>query len=182
LRARLTYARDVRWGYLTASLGNVGTGLRLSLLVHLSALAFLGRLPDTLRAAQHLGISVRGAHGEHSLAAGDLYQVSNAVTFGLEPSHIAGRIRPVAEYLVSPSGRPAARSPTPTPRGSSRSPASPGRESSAPTGLPPVKPLICCRACAWPLPAVWFHWAATRPRPTLPCSPRSSPTCARAPA
>jgi protein arginine kinase len=101
LRARLAYAQDVRWGYLTASLGNVGTGLRLSLLVHLPALAFLGRLPDTLRAAQHLGISVRGAHGEHSVAAGDLYQVSNAVTFGLEPYHIAGRIRPVAEYLVS---------------------------------------------------------------------------------
>ena len=99
LRARLTYATDVRWGYLTTSLANVGTGLRLSVLVHLPALAFLGRLPDTLRAAHHLGISVRGAHGEHSLAAGDLYQVSNAVTFGLEPSHIAGRVRPVANYL-----------------------------------------------------------------------------------
>lgn len=100
LRARLVYAHDVRWGYLTASLGNVGTGLRLSVLVHLPALAFLSRLADTLRAAHHLGISVRGAHGEHSAAAGDLYQVSNAVTFGLEPSHIAGRVRPVAEYLA----------------------------------------------------------------------------------
>ena len=101
LRARLRYAYDVRWGYLTASIGNVGTGLRLSLLIHLPALAFLGRLADTLRAAHHLGISVRGAHGEHSVGAGDLYQVSNAVTFGLEPSHIAGRLRPVGEYLVA---------------------------------------------------------------------------------
>jgi protein arginine kinase len=101
LAHRLRFAHDARWGYLTASLGNLGTGLRLSALAHLPALAFLGRLQETLRAAHHLGISIRGAHGEHSAAAGDLYQVSNAVTFGLEPEHIAGRVRPVIDYLVA---------------------------------------------------------------------------------
>jgi protein arginine kinase len=101
LARRLSWAADARWGYLTASLSNLGTGLRLSLLVHLPALAFLQRLPETLRAAHHLGISIRGAHGEHSCAAGDLYQVSNAVTFGLGPPHIAGRVRPVADYLIA---------------------------------------------------------------------------------
>jgi protein arginine kinase len=99
LARRLSYARDVRWGHLTASLSNVGTGLRLSALAHLPALAFLGRLPETLRAAHHLGISIRGAHGEHSSASGDLYQVSNAVTLGLDPDHITGRVRPVVDYL-----------------------------------------------------------------------------------
>lgn len=101
LARRLVWAWDDRWGYLTASLSNMGTGLRLSLLVHLPALAFLGRLPETLRAAQHLGISIRGAHGEGSQAAGDLYQISNAVSLGLAPAHIAGRVRPVADYLVA---------------------------------------------------------------------------------
>ena len=101
LARRLAWAADERWGCLTAALSNLGTGLRVSVLAHLPALAFLGRLPETLRAAQHLGISIRGAHGEHSLAAGDLYQVSNAVTFGLSPAHIAGRVRPVADYLVA---------------------------------------------------------------------------------
>src|ERR671932_797957 len=72
LARRLTWAWDDRWGYLTASLSNMGTGLRLSLLVHLPALALLGRLSETLQAAQHLGISIRGAHGEGSQAAGDL--------------------------------------------------------------------------------------------------------------
>ncbi len=101
LARRLPWAVDARWGYLTASLSNVGTGLRLSILAHLPALAFLRRLPETLRAASHLGISIRGAHGEHSSAAGDLYRVSNAVTFGLSPAHIAGRVRPVADYLIA---------------------------------------------------------------------------------
>jgi protein arginine kinase len=101
LARRLQFAQHARWGFLTTALSNIGTGLRLSALVHLPALAFLGRLGETLEAAHRLGISVRGAHGEGSQAAGDLYQVSNAVTYGLTPAHIAGRVRPVVDYLVA---------------------------------------------------------------------------------
>ena len=101
LARRLTFAKDDHWGYLTAALSNMGTGLRLSVLVHLPALAFLGRLSATLEACHRLDISVRGAHGEGSQAAGDLYQVSNATTFGLLTGHIAGRVRPVVDYLVA---------------------------------------------------------------------------------
>ena len=99
---RLSYARDtLQWGFLTASLGNVGTGLRLSVLLHLPALSFLDRLEAALSAAHVLGISVRAGHGENSRPAGDLFQVSNAVTWGLTTEHIAHRIAPVAAYLVS---------------------------------------------------------------------------------
>ncbi len=101
LSRRLTFARDPeRWGYLTTSLGNVGTGLRLSVLAHLPALAFSGKLNKTLKAAHELGSSIRGAHGERSEAVGDLYQISNAVSFGLPPSHIAGRVLALANHLV----------------------------------------------------------------------------------
>lgn len=99
---RLRWARDSsRWGYLTASLANLGTGLRLSLLLHLPALAFLGQLAETLKTIYTLDISVRGAHGERSSAAGDLYQVSNAVTFGLSSGNIVGLVKPVGDHLVA---------------------------------------------------------------------------------
>jgi protein arginine kinase len=98
---RLTYARDARWGFLTASLTNMGAGMRVSVLTHLPALAFLGRLLDTLQAAHTLDISIRGAHGEGTQAAGHLFQVSNAFTFGLPSAHIAGRVRPVVDYLIA---------------------------------------------------------------------------------
>lgn len=101
LARRLTFAHHAQWGYLTTALSNVGTGLRLSALVHLPALSFLGRLAATLEACHHLDISVRGAHGEHSQAVGALYQVSNAVTFGVQPSHLAGRVKPVVDYLAA---------------------------------------------------------------------------------
>jgi protein arginine kinase len=99
---RLHWARDTKnWGYLTASLANLGTGLRLSLLLHLPALAFLGRLSDTLQNIHTLDLSVRGAHGERSAAAGDLYQVSNAVTYGFSAGNIVGIVKPVGDYLVA---------------------------------------------------------------------------------
>jgi protein arginine kinase len=106
LANRLRWARDSsRWGYLTASLANLGTGLRLSLLLHLPALAFLGRLPETLKTIHSLDLSVRGAHGERSSAAGDLYQVSNAVTFGFSAGNIVGLVKPVGDHLVEAERR-----------------------------------------------------------------------------
>lgn len=102
LARRLHFARDrERWGYLTSSLGNVGTGLRLSVLIHLPALAFTGGLSATLEAAHILGSAIRGAHGESSAATGDLYQVSNAVSFGSTPTTLVGRVRALSDHLIA---------------------------------------------------------------------------------
>ena len=101
LAPRLKWAIDSeKWGFLTASMSNMGTGLRLSVLAHLPALVFLDKLQRVFDAAKRLGVSVRGAHGEHSIAAGDLFQVSNAQTLGISVEHTAGRIRSFADLLV----------------------------------------------------------------------------------
>ncbi len=101
LAARLTWAADAeKWGFLTASPANMGTGLRLSVLAHLPALVFLNRLDHVFDAAKRLGVSVRGAHGEHSAAAGDLFQVSNTQTFGITPEYTCARVRAFADLLV----------------------------------------------------------------------------------
>ncbi len=101
LAVRLSWARDAeKWGYLTAAMSNTGTGLRLSVLAHLPALVFLNRLDRVFDAARQLGVSVRGAHGEHSLAAGDLFQVSNEQTLGVSVENTAGRVCSFADILV----------------------------------------------------------------------------------
>lgn len=89
-----------RWGYLTASPGNLGTGLRLSVLVHLPALALVGWLDARLQAAFDLDIAIRGLHGESSASVADLYQISNAVSFGRTSRALADRVAGVAGYLV----------------------------------------------------------------------------------
>lgn len=101
LGSRLCWAQDAeKWGYLTASMSNTGTGLRLSVLAHLPALVFLDRLDRVFDAAKQLGVSVRGAHGENSVAAGDLFQVSNDQTLGISVENTASRVRSFADILV----------------------------------------------------------------------------------
>jgi protein arginine kinase len=100
LAGALEFAYSGRYGYLTASVTNVGTGLRVSALMHLGGLAMLGKVRTTLRAAYDLGVSVRGLFGEGSSGLGDLFQVSNEVTLGLEEREIVARVRGVAEYLL----------------------------------------------------------------------------------
>jgi len=80
---RVDYAFDRRYGYLTACPTNVGTGMRLSVMMHLPGLKITGDIDRVRRAAGDMHLAVRGFHGEGSDAAGDFYQISNQVTLGV---------------------------------------------------------------------------------------------------
>lgn len=76
------YAFDTRLGYLTGCPTNLGTGLRVSAMMHLPALAQTGFMRKILEACGKMGVAVRGVYGENSEAEGDLFQISNQVTLG----------------------------------------------------------------------------------------------------
>ncbi|MBX3358426.1 MAG: protein arginine kinase [Phycisphaeraceae bacterium] len=78
----LEYAYSARFGYLTACPTNVGTGLRVSVMLHLPALKLTGEMEKVKRATRDLSLAVRGYYGEGSDAAGDFYQISNQTTLG----------------------------------------------------------------------------------------------------
>lgn len=82
IESSIDYAFSSRWGYLTACPTNVGTGLRLGVMVHLPALKLTNEIDRLRRAAKDLHLAVRGFYGEGSDSAGDFYQVSNQVTLG----------------------------------------------------------------------------------------------------
>jgi protein arginine kinase len=52
------------------------------------------------KAAQSLGLTVRGTHGESSRAEGDFYQVSNQVTLGKAPDRAAADLGQVLDQVV----------------------------------------------------------------------------------
>lgn len=82
LEKSLDFAFHPRFGYLTVCPTNVGTGLRLSVMLHLPGLKLTGELEKASRAAHDMGLAVRGFYGEGSEAAGEFYQVSNQTTLG----------------------------------------------------------------------------------------------------
>ncbi|MFN0131504.1 MAG: ATP--guanido phosphotransferase [Phycisphaerales bacterium] len=82
LESGLTYAFHTRFGYLTACPTNVGTGLRLSVMLHLPSLRLTGNMEKVKHAATDMCLALRGFYGEGSEAAGDFYQLSNQTTLG----------------------------------------------------------------------------------------------------
>jgi protein arginine kinase len=103
IESKLDYAFSPRFGYLTACPTNVGTGVRMSAMLHLPALRLTGELEKVKRAAQDMSLAVRGFYGEGSEAVGDLFQISNQTTLGKSEQQILqdleGDILPkVVEY------------------------------------------------------------------------------------
>jgi protein arginine kinase len=78
----LEFAFSPRFGYLTACPTNVGTGIRVSVMLHLPALKLVGEMDKVRRATRDMGLAVRGYYGEGSEAAGEFYQISNQTTLG----------------------------------------------------------------------------------------------------
>ena len=82
LERSLEFAFHPRFGYLTACPTNLGTGIRMSVMLHLPALRILDELEKMRRAAKELKLAVRGLHGEGSDAHAELFQISNQITLG----------------------------------------------------------------------------------------------------
>jgi protein arginine kinase len=88
------------FGFLTASPTNLGTGLRVSILVHLPALVLTNELEAVLRSATQHGVQIQGAHGESTAVFGNMFLVSNQLTFGRSESDILASLKRAATLLT----------------------------------------------------------------------------------
>jgi len=100
LGAMLDYAHHQRWGYLTACPTNVGTGLRVSVLIHLPGLVLSDEMERVVRGLMQLSCSVRGLYGEGTNALGNLFQLSNQVTLGRSEEELVESVSRVAQQLI----------------------------------------------------------------------------------
>jgi protein arginine kinase len=82
LEESLAFAFSSQLGYLTACPTNVGTGIRVGVLLHLPGLVQTKQIDKVFRALQKINLAVRGLYGEGSQAYGDFYQISNQQTLG----------------------------------------------------------------------------------------------------
>ncbi len=83
------FAFHSRYGYLTACPTNVGTGLRLSVMLHLPGLKLAGEMDKAFRAAGDMRLAIRGLYGEGTEASGDFFQISNQTTLGRSENQYA---------------------------------------------------------------------------------------------
>ncbi len=90
-----------KYGYLTSCPTNTGTGIRASVMIHLPALVFTKKIASALKAANQIGLSVRGFHGEGTETLGNMYQISNQMSLGHTEEEIIEKIEGIAKSLVN---------------------------------------------------------------------------------
>lgn len=100
LEKDLEYAFDERRGYLTACPTNVGTGMRASVMLHLPAIAAADQQNHIFGSMAQFGLTVRGLYGEGTEALGNLYQMSNQVTLGLNEEDIINNLWTVTLHII----------------------------------------------------------------------------------
>ncbi len=100
LEKRLNFAFHESLGYLTACPSNVGTGLRVSVMLHLPALVVTREIEKVFRSLQKINVAVRGLYGEGSQFMGDFYQVSNQITLGRTEIELVTTVNEVVPRII----------------------------------------------------------------------------------
>lgn len=100
LEKKIPYAFHPEYGYLTACPTNLGTGIRVSAMLHLPGLALTDQISQIVGAVNKLGLAVRGIYGEGTDALGNLFQASNQMTLGETEEDIVIRLEKVIRQVV----------------------------------------------------------------------------------
>jgi protein arginine kinase len=100
IESEVTYAFSEQLGYLTACPTNVGTGIRVSVMLHLPALVLTKEIQKVFHALQKISLAVRGLYGEGSQAMGDFYQISNQITLGKSEQQLINNLKEVVPNII----------------------------------------------------------------------------------
>jgi protein arginine kinase len=103
LQKTLQFAASYEFGYLTASVGDVGSGLKLSVRVHLPSLSFSGETENVFRGLREKGLCITSVYGtgdDYGTSLGSYYQISSLSSFtGSELDQIAS-LEGAGKYIV----------------------------------------------------------------------------------
>jgi protein arginine kinase len=100
LEKKLNYAFAADLGYLTACPTNLGTGIRVSAMLHLPGLVLAEQINPIIQSVNKLGLAVRGLYGEGTEALGNVFQVSNQMTLGESELAIVERLEKVLAQII----------------------------------------------------------------------------------
>lgn len=100
LEKSVDYAFSPQFGYLTACPTNVGTAMRVSVMMHLPALVITKEIERVFYAVSKINLAVRGLFGEGSQAASDFFQISNQVALGRTEEQIIQTIESVIPNIL----------------------------------------------------------------------------------
>lgn len=96
----MSFSFHSRYGYMTCCPTNLGSGLRVSILVHLPGVVLAEQIEKALQAFYKMRYTIRGFYGEHSAPTGFFFQIANQSSLGRTEEEILNEIRETIPQLV----------------------------------------------------------------------------------
>ena len=97
----LGYSINKKYGYLTSSLNDLGTALKVSVMVNLPALTKTGNLKNLIDVIRDFNIEISGEYGKLTKNnKGYIYQISNKQTLGITEKEIIKNIKAITEKII----------------------------------------------------------------------------------
>jgi protein arginine kinase len=95
---KLDYVFHEKYGFLTSRATHAGTGMKITMLLHLPGLVATNEIDKVVRSMMKKNLTVRGLYGEQSL--GDLFIVGNRVTLGKSEEELVARMIDLIPQIV----------------------------------------------------------------------------------
>ena len=94
LQTILNISKSAKYGYLTGCPINVGTGMKISVILHLPGLSKTKNVKKIISFVRQFGIEITKEENP------DIYQISNERTLGLTEEDIVKNIKSIAEKII----------------------------------------------------------------------------------
>ena len=94
------YAISKKYGYLTSSPSNLGTGLKASVTVYLPALSKTRNTRKIFDAISSFGLSIRSINSDNNQNQGYIYKISNKQTLGITEKEIVNNLKVITETVI----------------------------------------------------------------------------------
>ncbi len=96
----LDFVFDPKLGFLTARPGDLGTGIRAGVLLHLPGLVLAGYLEQVTAGLQQMGLSLEPIYASGERPVGNFFEVANESCLGESEKAIVARLATVVSDLV----------------------------------------------------------------------------------
>ena len=98
---QMEYAYDRKYGYLTSSFDNIGTGMRASYIVFLPALSLEEKIVSLKEKVKKYGIIIRNCYEEGKETRIPIYELSNQRTMGSSEMEIIENLNQMIKQIIS---------------------------------------------------------------------------------
>lgn len=93
-------AKSKKYGYLTSSPLNVGTGLKTEITVHLPGLTMTGNIRKVANTMNNFGLSFSSKYVSGQENIGDIYRIENKQTLGISEDTIIKNLKAIIEKII----------------------------------------------------------------------------------